>query len=115
MPRGRAGRRGHRGTVTSRRSSRSAEASADAPAQGAALPARGAHRASASRRGDVEGLLAQAYSADPRDKQAAALFEQLLVEEDARRRSLETQRRILAAIDGADARATRRSASARAG
>src|SRR6185503_19732348 len=51
--------------------------------------------------GDVEGLLARAYEADPGDKQAAAIFEQLLVEEDRTQAIAETQRRILEARAGA--------------
>jgi tetratricopeptide (TPR) repeat protein len=55
---------------------------------------------------DVEGLLAKAYEADPTEKQAAALFEQLLVEEDRARAIVETQRRVLDALSGADRGAT---------
>src|SRR5262249_46705667 len=45
--------------------------------------------------GDVEGLLARAYELDPRDKESAALFEQLLMEEDRVHAITDTQRRVL--------------------
>lgn len=51
--------------------------------------------------GDVEGLLTRAYEADPTDKQTAALFEQLLMEEDRPAAISETQRRILGGLGGA--------------
>ena len=50
---------------------------------------------------EVEGLLSRAYSADPSEKQAAVIFEQLMVEEDRAQSIVETQRRILAANSGA--------------
>ena len=47
----------------------------------------------------VEGMLAQAYAADPANREAAALYENLLVEGAAHRRaSSSMQRKILAAI-----------------
>ena len=49
---------------------------------------------------DVEGLLARAYELDPRDKEAAALFEQMLMEEERSQAILETQRRVLDALGG---------------
>jgi golgin subfamily B member 1 len=49
---------------------------------------------------DVEALLTHAYEADPSDKQAAAVFEQLLVEEDRPQAVAETQRRVLGALSG---------------
>jgi tetratricopeptide (TPR) repeat protein len=50
--------------------------------------------------GEVEALLARAYEADPRDKVAAALFEQLLVEDDRAQAIADTQRRVLDALIG---------------
>ena len=50
--------------------------------------------------GDVEGLLARAYELDPRDKEAAALFEQMLMEEERSQAIIETQRRVLDALSG---------------
>jgi len=46
----------------------------------------------------VEGMLAQAYAADPADREAAALYENLLVEAKRTDAILEQQREILAAI-----------------
>jgi tetratricopeptide (TPR) repeat protein len=51
--------------------------------------------------GDVEGLLARAYESDPSDQQVAAIFEQLLLEEDRAQAIVETQRRILNSLEGA--------------
>lgn len=51
--------------------------------------------------GEVEGFLARAYQADPHDKAAAALFEQLLVEEDRTQAIHDLQRRILGTLSGA--------------
>ena len=51
--------------------------------------------------GEVEGLLAQAYEADPGDKQAAALFEQTLVDADRAQGIVDTQRRVLDNLAGA--------------
>ena len=48
----------------------------------------------------AEGLLAQAYEADPTDKQAAALFEQLLVDEDRAQAIVEVQRRVIGSLSG---------------
>jgi tetratricopeptide (TPR) repeat protein len=49
---------------------------------------------------EVEGLLSRAYEADPSDKAAAALFEQLLVDEDRHAAIQETQRRVLDRLQG---------------
>ena len=49
---------------------------------------------------EVEGLLGQAYEADPGDKQAAALFEQLLMDEDRAQVIVDTQRRVLEGLSG---------------
>ena len=51
---------------------------------------------------EVEGLLTRAYEADPGDKQAAAIFEQLMMEEDRSQAIAETQRRVLAAHSGTE-------------
>ncbi|APR78089.1 TPR domain protein [Minicystis rosea] len=50
--------------------------------------------------GESEQFLAGAYRADPTDKAAAALFEQLLIEEERTPAIVETQRRILASLSG---------------
>lgn len=65
------------------------------PSQRAALYLRAARVAKRYARGDVEGLLAKAYEADPSDRQAAAMFEGLLAEEDRLQAILDAQRRIL--------------------
>ena len=49
---------------------------------------------------EVEGLLAKAYEADFGDKQAAALFEGMLVEQDRASAIAEAQRRVLEALPG---------------
>jgi tetratricopeptide (TPR) repeat protein len=51
---------------------------------------------------ELEGLLAKAYEADPTDKQAAALFEGLLAQEDRLGAIAELQRRALDARDGSE-------------
>ncbi len=48
----------------------------------------------------VEGLLARAYEADPTDKQAAALFEQLLIDEDRAQAIVDVQRRVIESVTG---------------
>jgi golgin subfamily B member 1 len=53
----------------------------------------------------VEGMLGQAYAADPSDRQAAALYETLLVDADKTATILEQQRKILASIEDSSARA----------
>ena len=50
--------------------------------------------------GEFEGLLAKAYEANPADRQAAFLFEHLLVEEDRAQAILDTQRRMLDQLAG---------------
>ena len=49
---------------------------------------------------EVEGFLARAYQADPHDKAAAALLEQLLVEEDRAQAIADLQRRVLGTLSG---------------
>ena len=77
-----------------------------AEAQEAEARARGYMRATRIAKrfspGDVEGLLTRAYEADPRDRSAAALFEQLLVEEDRAQAIVETQRRVLDQLAGVE-------------
>ncbi|HTN88208.1 MAG TPA: hypothetical protein VL242_31225, partial [Sorangium sp.] len=51
-------------------------------------------------RGQLEDLLRRAYEAAPSDKQAAAMFEGLLAEEERPQTIVETQRRILDARTG---------------
>jgi tetratricopeptide (TPR) repeat protein len=51
---------------------------------------------------EVESFLAHAYEADPSDKQAAALFEQMLVDEDRAQVIIDTQRRVLDHLSGHD-------------
>ncbi len=70
--------------------------SADAPKQKAQLLLRAARLARRYAPGEVEGLLAQAYTADPTDVHVAATYEGLLVEAQRTETILETQR---AAID----------------
>ncbi len=55
---------------------------------------------------DVEALLANAYANDPTGKQAAAVLETLLAEQDRLQALLEMQRRILDALAGEDRAAT---------
>jgi tetratricopeptide (TPR) repeat protein len=50
---------------------------------------------------EIEDLLARAYAADPRDKAAAAAYEQLLLDEDRAEAIIEAQRRILDGLSGA--------------
>ncbi len=61
---------------------------------------RGARIARRFAPGEVAGLLARAYEADPTDKQAAALYEGLLVEEERTAAIEETQREVLARLAG---------------
>jgi tetratricopeptide (TPR) repeat protein len=49
---------------------------------------------------EVEGLLARAYEADPADKQAAALFEGLLAQEDRLSAVADLQRRVIDGLAG---------------
>jgi golgin subfamily B member 1 len=72
----------------------------DTPAQKARLFMRAARIAKRFSPGDVEALLARAYESDPSDKQAAAIFEQHLMEEDRAQAIADTQRRILDARHG---------------
>lgn len=51
-------------------------------------------------RGQLEGLLTQAYEADPSNKQAAAMYEGLLTEEERPQTLVDTQRRILESRSG---------------
>src|SRR5262249_19194510 len=71
-----------------------ADTSAD-PKVRARLYMRAARIAKRFSPGDVESLLVRAYEADPSDKQAAAIFEQMLIEEDRTQAIADTQRRIL--------------------
>jgi tetratricopeptide (TPR) repeat protein len=50
--------------------------------------------------GQVEALLARAYEADPLDKQASAMFEGLLLEDERTGAIREAQRRVLAGLAG---------------
>src|SRR6187551_1034864 len=54
---------------------------------------------------EFEGILAQAYSADPTNVKAAAIYEGLLVETERTERILETQRESLKGISDAQAKA----------
>jgi tetratricopeptide (TPR) repeat protein len=76
------------------------QAEGAAPAARARLFMRAVRIAKRFSPGDVEGLLARAYESDPTEKQAAALFEQLMVEEDRAQAIVDTQRRVLDALSG---------------
>ncbi len=76
------------------------EADAAEPAARGRVYLRAARIAKRFSPGDVEGLLAHAYESDPADRQVAALFEQILVEEDREQAILDAQRRVLDALSG---------------
>lgn len=79
----------------------------DAQATGSArLFVRAARIAKRFSPADVEALLANAYTADPCGKEAAAVLETMLAEQDRLQALLEMQRRILDALAGADRAAT---------
>ena len=73
--------------------------SSKVPSEKASLLLRAARLARRYAPGEVEGLLAQAYAADPTDTRVAATYEGLLVEAQRTESILETQRAALEAED----------------
>src|SRR5262249_45575199 len=49
---------------------------------------------------NLEGFLTKAYEADPKDKQGAAMFEQLMLDEERVQSIVDLQRRILGGLSG---------------
>jgi tetratricopeptide (TPR) repeat protein len=78
------------------------QAAGEAGAARARLFMRAARVAKRFAPGEVEALLERAYEADPTDKQAAALFEQILVDADRAQSIVDSQRRVLDAASGHD-------------